>query len=490
MEANLLLGEGDSYGQPLRLRTFQARFIDRLYEFYPDTGRRRYKRALFMLGKGNGKTPIAAAVGAAEILGPYAPISPRVTIGAASLENADLVFGDLKALVTGPDENPSPMRPYVEPFELEMLLKGRAGKAERIAAVASTNDGGRTTAFIEDELHEWLTNKQKRVHLVVSGAVAKRKHGFSLGISTAGVRGADSPLAGEYEYGVKIAKGDLVDDAFLFECYEAPDGLDLDDESEWLAAVLAANPGADPAACGEHEPFVEIEALRYRFKTIPRFEFERYHLNRWTSAVNAWIPMETWDEGAERPEIEDGESVYVAIAGQSRRDVTAVAVVRPEVEEDGDERRIINHSKLTWFSPNNDGEAIDPDVIKAHIRTLYGTYDVRQVRYPQLFWQLGEELEEEGLPMVYMPPGPARATKYSQALFDAAIERRIRHGGDPVLREHAQAAVAKDKGADGFILESVKAQSPVTGVIALGMAIEAATEVDEGGGVEVIDLTM
>jgi len=45
--------------------------------------------------------------------------------------------------------------------------------APEVAAVAGTNDGGRPTAFLADEVHERLGNK-RRVHLVLSNGCAKR----------------------------------------------------------------------------------------------------------------------------------------------------------------------------------------------------------------------------------------------------------------------------------------------------------------------------
>lgn len=467
IEDNLLLGEGDYYGQPFRFRKFQARFFDRLNEYDPENGdRRRYRVGLLMMAKGNGKTPIAAVVGGDELVGPFAPISPRVTIGAASLENADLVFGDLKAAVTGPEDAPSPMRPFVEPYDIEVLLKGQPGRAERIAAVSSTNDGGRTTVFIGDELHEWLTNKQKRVWLVVSGAVAKRRNGFTLGISTAGVNGNDSPLEALYEYGVKVAQGVIQDDAFLFESYEAPDGLDLDDPDQWLEAVLAANPGANPAACEDdgdfkgRKPFVDVEAIRYRFQTIPRFEFERYHLNRWTQALNEWIPLEVWDRGKVEPEFKPKETVWIGAAGRSRRDAYAVYVVKQGFAVEG-----------RLFEPEGDDEIVNEGPVKDYIRSLWRQFDVRQVRFTPLLFDIAAELEGEGMAMWEVKQSKERIISYSQALFDAAVKENLQHGGDPVLREQVQAAKAKATDG-GYMLQG----DNISAIIATAMAVEAARD--------------
>jgi len=64
-----VLGEGDSFGQPVRLRRWQRAILYRLYELLPD-GSRRYRRALIGFAKGNGKSPLAAWVVAVELAGP------------------------------------------------------------------------------------------------------------------------------------------------------------------------------------------------------------------------------------------------------------------------------------------------------------------------------------------------------------------------------------------------------------------------------------
>src|SRR5690606_35544531 len=69
IERFLVHSQGDYLGQPFRLRPWQKAFIYRAYELLPD-GSRRYDRALLGVGKGNGKTELAAALALAELAGP------------------------------------------------------------------------------------------------------------------------------------------------------------------------------------------------------------------------------------------------------------------------------------------------------------------------------------------------------------------------------------------------------------------------------------
>jgi hypothetical protein len=69
---------------------------------------------------------------------------------------------------------------------------------------------------------------------------------------------------------------------------------------------------------------------------------------------------------------------------------------------------------------------------------------------------------------------PARRASYSQALFDVAVEHRLRHGGNATLREQAAAAVAQDTQGNGWALYRKVSTEPIEGIIALAMAVEGA----------------
>lgn len=458
IEANCVYGEGDWYGEPVVLREWQRRFIRRLYQFNPETRRRAYRRALLGVGKGNGKTPLASWIGAYELF--RSDVSaPRVIIGAASLKQANLVFGDLKTTITRSDT----LKHFAQPYDLQVQLKDRPGVVERIAAEAGTNDGARATAFIADELHEW-TGRTARVYMIVDGAIAKRRDAFTLAITTAGYD-RESLLYGLYEHGVKVSKGEVEDPSFLFEWYEpAAEELDLDDRDVYEAAMREANP-----AYGD---FNDPVSLRHRFETMRRFEFIRYHLNRWTAGESSWLPAGAWDACAGDLPVADGDSCYLGIDGAAKRDTTAVAQVFPK---DGK-----LYCRVSIFEPPGGDEIIDPAVVENHVRDLCQRYHVIAAPFdPHLFFRSAQLLIEEGYPLEEFPQSHARMVPASQQLYDAVMEGRLVHDGDPTLRAHADAAVARETGR-GWRLDKDKATDHIDGVVALAMAVNEATEGDDG----------
>src|SRR6266576_3278879 len=70
IEQNLVHGEGDYFGQPFLLqRPWQWDMLEGCYALLADESR-RYDEVLNGLPKGQGKTPLAAAIACAEFAGP------------------------------------------------------------------------------------------------------------------------------------------------------------------------------------------------------------------------------------------------------------------------------------------------------------------------------------------------------------------------------------------------------------------------------------
>lgn len=310
MEGNLVHGPGDVQGEPFRLPGYLKRFLHRLY--FVENDRRIVRRALLGVAKGNLKTELMAAVGLAELAGPVAPRAPEVRIAAASFDQADTLFGTARVMI---EEGPLKDRFHV--FDTEIIPKDQPGVLRRIAAAAGTKDGGRTTCYIADELHEW-TGPKARNHLVNSNSLAKRATGLELNISTAGAD-RDSLLGTLYDYGRKLSTGEIVNPRFLFEWWESVGTWNLDDPEQLRSALLEANPAADDIPW-----LLDNNIARYHDPDVPAHEFARYYLNRWTPAPSRWLtPAQI--EGARRDWFPpDKTPIAVGFDGSATRDWTAL----------------------------------------------------------------------------------------------------------------------------------------------------------------------
>jgi len=166
-------GPGDILGSPVTLTDEEKRLLAWAYEV-DDDGNRIVRRSLVGLPKGSRKTEFAAWVALAETAGPVRfshwegsravgrrQHDPLVIVAASTYEQADLLFGAARAVVTE-----GPLNDFFDAFDRELLLKGEPGKLVRVPAVSGANDGARPTFVALDETHEWTGGKQ-RVALVL-----------------------------------------------------------------------------------------------------------------------------------------------------------------------------------------------------------------------------------------------------------------------------------------------------------------------------------
>lgn len=459
IEENLVHGEGDYLGEPFRLRPDQELLLWRWYEHDPESGEWRWRRLFLETPKGTGKTELCAAMALAEFCGPVAPKSPNVPVAAASFEQADLLFGRAKQMAT--HEN-SRIRPYVEAYDTEMLLRGTPGRMFRVAAQAGTNDGGLPTLACFDELHEWTGNRE-RVHLVIGNSLAKRRNAREINLSTPG-DDIDSLAGRLHARGLRVAAGEEPDDGYLFVWQTAGKGLDLDDPADLEQAIREANLHADDQL---------VDNLLRRFREIPRHEFERYHLARWSEApVASWLADKpgAWDACEGDDSIPDGAEVVVGVDVALYHDSTAVVVAWPR----GDGRTVVQ-SKV--WEPAKSGETDITDVM-AHIRALSHRYKIRAAVYdPRFFDVPAKMLEDEGVPMLRFDQSPERMVPACGLAYELIVAGNVVHGGQPTLTRHVLSAVQRTS-ERGWTLSKGKSRRKIDACIAMVMALWEAHQQD------------
>lgn len=419
IEKHCRYGEGDRFGRPVRLELFQKLFLIWLFELKPD-GSRRYRRALLEVPKGNGKTPIASWVAAYLLATQRSAVIP---VAAASYEQAELLFGDLRTSVA---ESPT-LSPLFHAFEGEVQVKDGPGRAYKVAAVAGTNDGQRPSAFFADEIHEWTGNKA-RVHLVIANGAAKRAGSVVVNTTTPGAD-LDSMAGKLHEYGIKVNAGEIDDPEFLFVWWGCPeDRYDLSDHEQLLQAVREANPAADL--------FLSVSDVAARFYQIPRHEFVRYHLGMWTTVAERWLPTGAWEECEQHRPIPDGYEVCLGFDGSFNGDSTALTVVSCPQEDDE-----LPHVDVVeaWERPESlagDWQVPILDV-EAAIRAACRRWQVREIVCDPYRWaRTYQVLEDEGLPIVEFPQSPARMIPATTRFYEAVVNKQLTQSGDPRLARH------------------------------------------------------
>lgn len=456
IEANCILGEGDSYGKPVHLERFQRRFLYQVYEIRPD-GTRQFPEVLFGVPKNNGKTPLGAWIALHELDCDECSLTrgaPLVPVAAASFDQADLVFGDMGVSARESDT----LRPRLQPFDTEILRRGRPGRAWRVAAVRGTNDGGRPSCFVADEFHEWLTPAHEGAWLVLTNGTAKRYNSLRLYVTTAG-SDPQSLLGQMYAKGKRIAQqvatGEPVEDErFLMVWYEAEGDVDITDPAALRTAVRGCNPGADL--------FVDVDAVVGRFAVIPEFEARRYYLNQWTEADESWLPPGTWRHCQGDAEISADLPITLGVDMAFKHD--DAAVVLAQIQDD----KTVVRSRV-WHPP--EGGVIDVIAVEKYIRDLHNEYTVKAVGFdPAYFGRSAQVLEDDGVIMVEFIQTSVRMVPACAFAYEQIVAGKVLHNGDPTLTDHVLSAAPRESD-NGWRLSKGKSKRHIDACIAMVMAL-------------------
>lgn len=466
MEENLVYGPGDLEGSPYRLDPFQKDFLKDLYRVHPETGRRVVQTGVLSVGKGGAKSELEAAIDLFELAGRCViddegrkafRRSIDIPVAAASYWQADLVFSAAMKMC-------EPFADLLDVYEKEISLKDGRGKIYKVAAAAGTNDGLRPTSVSIDELHEWTGNKE-RVYTVLTNGLTKRRDAFEIIISTAGDPGVSHKLMGKYEYGKKVASGEVVDESFLMHWYEADADCDISDHDVLVSEVEKANPASwiDP----------ERIAKRFEVDRVPEHVFRRYYLNQWVTGGTTWLPAGEWDARADLSvEVADRSRIVMTFDGSYNSDSTVLIGAtldtdQPHVFEIG-----------AWERPDNQTEwQVDRAEVDAAVDEAFRRFDVVEFACDTARWGLYFDQWEEryGERVVEYPQERRRMAPATAKFYDAVTQGLLTHDGSLVLARHVGNATVKQIPGGRYMLQKDHPDRKIDAAVAAVMAFDRAT---------------
>ncbi len=479
---HLVHTKGKWRGRPFALLPHQERRNLRLFEVLPDPElgwRRRYRWALIMEPKKNGKTEWAAGIACfALFVDPEE--SPEIACGANSDEQAKLVFGAAKTMVElsarsrAGERGATTLADLATVWQREIVLRDNpTAKIVRVSATAGTNDGKNLSMVVLDEIHECVGERGEGMWTVLTNATGAREQPLIVQITTAGFD-LETICGRQYQLGKQILAGQVVDESFYFECWEAEEGADYRDEATWEAANPAYGVTVKPGF------------YRDELKRKPPAVFKRYYLNIWTEAETEWLPEGAWDACRGAVAFDDTSPTFVAIDASTKNDSTAIVAGQWQATDDGP---VLAVAARAWERP------IDPATkrpredwripfaeVAEELRRLWRTHKPERIGYdPHFVTWLAQELAAEGLPMEEVPQTNARMVPATKALYELITTRRLVHDGDPMLRGHVRAIVAVQvSGEDrGQRISKGKARRKIDGAIALAMVAHLAGEPPE-----------
>lgn len=221
-------------GAPLMLELFQKAYIQALFGFLEkETGFRRYRETMFLVGRKNGKSTLLAAIALYLLIADHEGAAEIYSV-ATKKDQAKKVLTEAVNMVKQSPE----LRAVLKKRRNDLYFPATASVFEALASDSNTLDGLNSHAVIIDELH---AIKDRNLYEVMKQSTSSRRQPLVVMITTAGMV-RESVFDEMYELACKIADGAEKDPTFLAILYELDSWNEWTDPAQWMKA----NPGLGP----------------------------------------------------------------------------------------------------------------------------------------------------------------------------------------------------------------------------------------------------
>lgn len=399
--------------------------------FARTNGRRRHRTALWGMGRKNGKTGLVAPIAIYGLM--LEGAGAEVYSCAADRQQAKLVFGAARRTVELDPELSGLLKLYRD--VIEYPATGSVYRA--LSSEAFTKEGLSPTLVIADEPHAWPNPDLYHVMALAMGA---RLDPLMLLITTAGVRtdttGQDSIAYQLYQYGLRVASGEVEDPAFFMAWWEGMAGLPVDDPTAWADA----NPGLGVILDPEE---LAGQARKALTGGMSETEFRIKRLNQWVNSARSWFGAGVFErrstivEGKQTRTLIPRERIVVMFDGSFNHDCTVLVACTLDGFEEVVGFWERPPDTLDWQVPMAEVEAAVMDLMKR--------YDVVEIAADPFRWTRElQSWEAAGLPVLEYPTTSAsRMVAACAKFFDAVTDGRLSHSGDPRLERHVANATIK-----------------------------------------------
>lgn len=476
--------KGQWRGIPFDLLPWQERIVRDLFGTVKENGYRQYNTAYIEIPKKNGKSELAAAIALLMTCGD-GEWGAEVYGCASDRQQASIVFDVAVEMV---EQSPALKKRFKPVMSMKRLVyKPTNSFYQVLSAEAYTKHGLNVHAVVFDELH--AQPNRDLYDVMTKGSGDARLQPLFFLITTAGTD-RNSICFEVHQKAMDILEGRKVDPTFYPVIYGIKDTDDWTDEKNWYKA----NPSLGHT--------IDIEKVQNAFhsaKENPAEEniFRQLRLNQWVKQSTRWMQMEKWDACNDKLEIEmlKGRVCFGGLDLSSTTDITAFVLVFPPRTED--DKYIIlpffwipdENLKLRvrrdhvpydiWekqgYIKTTEGNVVHYGFIEAFIEELGTKYHIKQIAFDR--WgavQMVQNLEGMGFTVIPFGQGYKDMSPASKELMKLTLEKRIVHGGNPVLRWMMDNIYVKTDPAGNIKPDKEKSTERIDGAVALIMALDRA----------------
>lgn len=278
--------KGKAGGQLVILELWEKAFLATVFGFVDANGLRKYRRAILIVGKKNGKSLLASGIGCYMLIGD-GEAGPECYAVATKLDQSKIIWEEAKRMV-----NKSPvLRKRVKPLVACLSSEAfNSGKFRPLASDTNTLDGLNIHCALMDEIHQWKNGRA--LYNIIADGVAAREQPLILITTTAGTVRDDiyDDIYDETEriisgYGDPNGYRDEKTIAFVYE---------LDKRSEWTDEKCwkKANPGLGTIKNLETLRH-EVEKAKQEPMLVKNLVCKQFNIRETSS--EAWLTFEQLD---------------------------------------------------------------------------------------------------------------------------------------------------------------------------------------------------
>ena len=476
--------KGTWAGKPFELIDWQEQIIRDLFGILKPNGYRQFNTAYVEIPKKMGKSELAAAVALLLTCGDGEERA-EVYGCAADRQQAAIVFdvaADMVRMCPALSR-----RVKILASQKRIIYKPTNSFYQVLSAEAYSKHGFNIHGVVFDELH--TQPNRKLFDVMTKGSGDARMQPLYFLITTAGTD-THSICYETHQKAKDILEGRKIDPTFYPVIYGADESEDWTDPKVWRKAnpSLGITVGIDKvrAAC---------ESARQN----PGEEnaFRQLRLNQWVKQAVRWMPMEKWDACAFAVNEDDleGRVCYGGLDLSSTTDITAFVLVFPPTDEDDryvvlpyfwipedsmDLRVRRDHVPYeVWerqgYLMTTEGNVIHYGYIEKFIERLGEKFNIREIAFDR--WgaiQMVQNLEGMGFTVVPFGQGFKDMSPPTKELMKLVLEKRIAHGGHPVLRWMMDNIYIRTDPAGNIKADKERSTEKIDGAVATIMALDRA----------------
>ena len=479
--------KGEWTGRPFRLSPWQAFIVWCLFGWERKVDGdwvRRFRVCYLSTARKNGKTELAAAIALVFlIVNGEAESGGEVYSAATKRDQAKICWEAASRMVKKSPILKAEVK--VHDSRQNLVHYPTDSKFETVSSDADTLDGLGPLAAVIDEYH---AHPDSAVFDVLETGMGARREPLMFVTTTAGSKRQGACWELETD-AVKILEGlgeaeGTGDDLFAFVAR-------LDDDDDWGDARLwpKANPNMGVSLYPEKLRVAHRAANR---RTGAVGEFLRKHMNLWREASSAWVGMAHWDACKAPVDLEalKGRRCFIGLDISAVADYTAAVAVFPS--EDGSmdvvpgfwipAETLVERSRsdrvpvLQWVEQGlvtaTAGDVVDQDAVKLWVENLAEWAEIAEIPTdPHNATKLQTELQQLGFQVVSMRQGwvtMSPAIKQTEILIR---NKKIRHGGNPVLRWMLSNVAIKRDAHDNMSLHKGRSADRIDGIVSLCMGV-------------------